>query len=136
MTKVQLFDQHIKRMRVLVCIAVRDDDVPQRDVLERLNDRLVSSLLQRVGVAPHGPGKQVSVLGKPDEARADSLSWETVDRERVDCDGPVGEFYHAEEGEDEGGFAAVESQGSVCGKAFGGGLAFLFGLRWRLSRLA
>lgn len=65
-------------------------------------------MLEGVGVEADGAGQQVGVLGEADEAGADDLAGETVDGERIDGDSAVGEFDHAEEGEDEGGFATGE----------------------------
>jgi hypothetical protein len=108
MTEMQFLNEHIERVIVLIRIAIRDNDfVPQTHVLERLDNGFVGALREGIGVETHGARKQVCVLWEADEARADSLAGETVDGERVDGYGAVGQLDHAEEGEDEGGFAAA-----------------------------
>jgi hypothetical protein len=108
MTEMQFFNQHIERVIVLICIAVCNNNlVPETHVFKRLDNSFVGALREGIGVETHGAGKQVCVLWKADEARADRLAGETVDGERVDGYGAVGQLDHAEEGEDEGGFAAA-----------------------------
>jgi hypothetical protein len=108
MTEMQFLNQHIKRVIVLVCIAVRNNNlVPETHVFKRLDDGFVGALREGIGVETHGARQQVCVLWEADEARADCLAGETVDGERVDGYGAVGQLDHAEEGEDKGGFAAA-----------------------------
>jgi hypothetical protein len=104
---MQVFDQHVERVVVLIRIPVRDDDfVPETHVFEGVDDGFVGALREGVGVKAYRAGEQVRVLGEADEARADCLTGDTVDRESIDGYGAVGQLDHAEEGEDEGGFAA------------------------------
>jgi hypothetical protein len=106
--EVQVFNLHVERMRIPVHVAFADHNIPEVDVFERLHNGLVAALLQGVRIEADGSGEQVGVLGEADEARANLLARDAVDRVRVDCDASPGELDHAEEGEDEGGFSAVE----------------------------
>lgn len=98
---------HFLIERVFTRIDFGSDDVPYGSSLQSADDGLVGVDSERIGIEPYRVREKERILGEAAELLADKRLGDGGDVLAVEEDLAVGSIGHAEEGLDEGAFAAA-----------------------------
>lgn len=98
---------HLLIERILICVDLRNDDIPDSSSLQSADNGLVGVNSKGIRVEPYGVCEEERILGEAAEFLADERLGDYGDVLAVEEDLAGGGVGHAEEGLDEGAFAAA-----------------------------
>lgn len=98
---------HLLIKRILIRVDFRSDDIPDSSSLQSADNSLVGVDSKRIGIEPDRVGEEDRILGETAELLADEGLGDPGNVLAVEEDLAGGGVGHAEEGLDEGAFAAA-----------------------------